>query len=105
MKAGSVVAGGSDDEDAALCRHVGGDGRDRDVAIQLGRRVAESVVEDEISEGGRRDVDAERIRPLEGRDVIVFLDPCFGADIFRLGEQETGPPRYPVQPSRDVAGE
>src|SRR6185503_1455155 len=56
--AGAFVAGGGDDDDAAPRGGIDRDGRDRDVAVQIGRLVGEVVVEDEIGEARGDDVDA-----------------------------------------------
>ena len=51
-RARSFVPRGGDDEDTALRGHVGGNRRDRDITVQLRRRVAEAVVENEIRKAG-----------------------------------------------------
>ena len=85
--------------------HVGRHRRDRDIAVQLGRRVTESIVEREVAEAGRDDVDADRVGPLERGDVVVFLDARLAANVFGFREQVPRAARDAVQAPRHLARE
>ncbi len=92
LSRGAPVAHRDDDEGSARGGALGGDAGDGDVAGELLEGVGEAVVEAEVTEARRDDVDAEGFGRLDGGDPIVLLRARLGGrvlgpreDVLRIG--------------------